>query len=354
MMELALAAARKGLGHTKPNPAVGCVIARDGRVLAEGYHARAGGPHAEIVALRSISAREARGGTIYVTLEPCCHHGKTPPCTDAVIAAKPARVVLGTRDPNPRVAGRGVRALRRAGIEVRAGVCERESREMIRGFATWIRTGRPWMQLKLAASLDGRIATRTGASKWISSPQSRRLVQRMRARADAVIVGVGTVLADDPRLTCRSAGARQPLRVILDRRLRTPPVARVVRGSGACLVVCSRGASARKRHALEAAGAEVFDVPASKSVAWRVLLEELGRRGLHEVLLEGGGSVAASALRARVVNGLTFFYNPRLIGGDGVAMVGPLGVRDPKRALAVVTDSWATSGADLVWNGVVE
>jgi diaminohydroxyphosphoribosylaminopyrimidine deaminase/5-amino-6-(5-phosphoribosylamino)uracil reductase len=354
MMALALAEARKGLGHTSPNPAVGCVIVRGDRVLAVGHHARAGGPHAEIVALNSVRASEAHGSTVYVTLEPCCHRGKTPPCTDAVIAARPARVVIGTRDPNPRVAGRGIRALRDAGIEVHLGVSERECREVVRGFMKWVRTGRPWVQLKLAASLDGRIATRTGASKWISSQASRRLVQQMRRRADAVLVGVGTVLADDPRMSCRIAGARQPLRVVLDRRLRTPADARVVRGPGACLVVCGRNASARKRRALEAAGAQVLESPASEQAGWRALLAELGRRGVHELLVEGGGAVAASALRARVVNGLTFFYNPRLIGGDGIAMVGPLGVVDPKRALRVITESWGTSGPDLVWNGVIE
>jgi diaminohydroxyphosphoribosylaminopyrimidine deaminase/5-amino-6-(5-phosphoribosylamino)uracil reductase len=354
MMALALGEARKGLGHTSPNPAVGCVVARGDRVLAAGHHARAGSPHAEVVALRSLSVRDTRGATIYVTLEPCCHHGKTPPCTDTVIAANPTRVVIGARDPNPRVAGRGIRALRKAGIPVHVGVLERESHEVIRGFATWIRTGRPWVQLKLAVSLDGRIATRTGASKWISSPESRRMVQQMRRRADAVLVGVGTVLADDPRLTCRLAGARQPLRVVLDRRLSTPAGARVVRGPGSCLVVCERGASTRKRRALEAAGAEVLAVPPAERAGWQALLDQLGRRGLHEVLLEGGGAVAASALRARVVNGLTFFYNPRLIGGDGIAMIGPLGVIDPKRALTVVTESWGTSGPDLVWNGVIE
>jgi diaminohydroxyphosphoribosylaminopyrimidine deaminase/5-amino-6-(5-phosphoribosylamino)uracil reductase len=354
MMESAVSEARKGLGHTSPNPAVGCVIARGGRVLGVGHHARAGGPHAEIVALRSIEPRQARGATIYVTLEPCCHHGKTPPCTDALIAARPDRVVVGARDPNPRVAGRGVRALRAAGIDVTVGVMERECREVIRGFAKWVGTGVPWVHLKLAASLDGRIATRTGASRWISSPESRRLVQQMRARADAVLVGVGTVLADDPRLTCRLPGAHPPLRVVLDRRLRTPASARVVSGPGACLLVCGRGVPSGKRRALEAAGAEVFEVPAADRGGWRALLSALGRRGMHEVLVEGGGAVAASALRSRVVNGLTFFYNPRLIGGDGLAMVGPLGVVDPKRALTVVTESWGSSGPDLVWNGVIE
>jgi diaminohydroxyphosphoribosylaminopyrimidine deaminase / 5-amino-6-(5-phosphoribosylamino)uracil reductase len=353
-MAMALAEARKGLGRTSPNPAVGCVIARGTRVLAVGHHRRAGGPHAEVVSLRSLAARDARGATVYVTLEPCCHHGKTPPCTDALIAARPARVVVGTRDPNPRVAGRGIRALRAAGIGVTVGVLEEECQEVIRGFAHWIRTGEPWVQLKLAASLDGRIATRTGASKWISSAESRRSVQQMRARADAVLVGVGTVLADDPRLTCRLAGATQPLRVILDHELRTPAKARVVTGPGSCLLVCAPGPAAGRRRSLAAAGAEVLELPTGERAGWRALLRELGRRGMHEVLVEGGGAVAASALRSRVVNGLTFFYNPRLIGGDGIAMIGPLGVVDPKRALTAVTVSWRASGPDLVWNGVIK
>lgn len=353
MMRRAIGEARRGLGHTAPNPAVGCVIARGERVIAAGHHAVAGGPHAEIIALAAAGKR-ARGATVYVTLEPCCHHGKTPPCTDALIRARPARVVIGVRDPNPKVAGKGIGALRAAGIAVSAGIEAQECREIIRGFERWVLERMPWVHLKLAASLDGRIATRTGASRWISSRDSRAHVQQMRARADAILVGVGTVLADDPRLSCRLAGAAQPLRVVLDRRLRTPPDARVIRGRGACLLVSGPRPPPTARRRLERAGAEVLVVAQGGKRGWRHLLETLGRRGLHEVLIEGGAGVAASALAARVVNGATFFYNPRVIGGDGVPMVGPLGVRSPARAIAATTLSWTTSGPDLVWDGIFE
>jgi diaminohydroxyphosphoribosylaminopyrimidine deaminase/5-amino-6-(5-phosphoribosylamino)uracil reductase len=352
-MGRALTCARLGLGHTKPNPAVGCVIARGGRVLAEGHHRKAGEPHAEIVALRK-AGRRATGATVYVTLEPCCHHGRTPPCTDALIAARPNRVVIGCRDPDPRVSGRGIRRLRAAGIDVVVGVAAEESRDVVRGFSRWVREGTPWVQLKLAASLDGRIATRTGASKWISSRDSRRVVQTMRARADAIAVGVGTVLLDDPRLTCRLAGATQPLRIVLDRRLRTPVGARVVRGKGDCLLICGPEASPAARRRLETAGCEVLEITGRGRLAWLRILRHLGRRGFHEILIEGGAGVAASALAARVVNGATFFYNPRLIGGDGVPMVAPLRVHAPGAAIVATTVSWAMSGPDLVWNGVFE
>ena len=350
LMRAALVEARRGLGHTTPNPAVGCVVSKKGQAVAAGFHAKAGGPHAEIEALRR-AGRAARGATLHVTLEPCCFHGTTPPCTEAVIAAAPARVVVGTRDPNPNVAGRGIRALRAAGIRVEVGVLERECQDFIRGFSHWIRFGRPWVHLKLAATLDGRIATRTGASEWISSPPSRRIVQELRARADAVLVGVETVLADDPRLTCRIKGARQPLRVVLDRRLRTPARARVLKGGAPTLLVCAVGARRAARERALAAGADIVALEGSEHTIWRRLLDELGRRNVHELLIEGGAQVASSVLRARMVNGLTFFYNPRIIGGDGIPMIGPLGIDDPSTAMAAVTRSWSMSGDDLVWHG---
>ena len=353
MMRAALVEARRGLGKTAPNPAVGCVIVKGGRVIAVGHHERAGEPHAEVVALRA-AGRRARGATVYVTLEPCCHTGRTPPCTEALLSAAPSRVVVGCHDPNPRVAGGGARALREAGIRVDVGVLDRECGELVRGFAEWIRHGRPWVELKLAASLDGRIAARTGKSKWISSPASRRIVQEMRARVDAVLVGVGTVLADDPRLTCRLPGARQPLRVVLDRALRTPPTSRVLGGRAGALLVCSPGASRARRRRLEGAGAEVLELRGSEKAVWNALLRELGRRGVHELLVEGGARVAASALAARVVKGLVFFYNPRILGGDGIPMIGDLAIDDPKDGLRAVTRSWSIVGDDLVWRGDIQ
>lgn len=352
MMRAALVEARRGLGRTAPNPAVGCVIAKGSRVLAVGHHVRAGTAHAEVVALEKAGIR-TRGATVYVTLEPCCHHGRTPPCIDALLRARPARVVIGCRDPNPRVAGRGIRALRAAGIRVDVGVLEDPCAEIIRGFRQWVRHGRPWVELKLAATMDGRIAARSGESKWISSPPSRRLVQAMRARVDAVLVGIGTVLADDPRLTCRLRRARQPLRVVLDRTLRVPLKARVLQEGAPTLVVCARGAPQARRRALEAAGAEILEVERSDRRAWSAILAELGRRGVHELMVEGGAGVAASALRARVVNGLTFFYNPRVLGGDAVPMIGPLGIDRPGDALRLKTRSWSRSGEDWVWHGEI-
>ncbi len=352
MMLAALVAARRGLGHTAPNPAVGCVIVHRGKIVAVGHHARAGRAHAEAVALEK-AGRRARGSTVYVTLEPCCYHGRTPPCTDALLMTEPARVVIGCKDPNPRVAGRGIRALRAAGIRVDVGVLENQCADIIRGFGQWVRHGRPWVELKLAATMDGRIAARGGASKWISSTPSRRLVQTLRARVDAVLVGIGTVLADDPRLTCRARGARQPLRVVLDGELRTPPSARVLRGGASTLLVCAPGARTARRRALEAVGAEILEVGRSDRGAWNTLLSELGRRGVHELMIEGGALVAASALRARVVNGLTFFYNPRVLGGDAVPMIGPLGIDQPRNALRFETRSWSLVGEDLVWHGEI-
>jgi diaminohydroxyphosphoribosylaminopyrimidine deaminase/5-amino-6-(5-phosphoribosylamino)uracil reductase len=351
-MQRALECARKGLGRTAPNPPVGAIVVRSSRAVGDGYHAKAGGPHAEVAALAK-AGRRAAGATIYVTLEPCHHHGRTPPCTAAIVAARPARVVIGCRDPNPRVAGRGIRALRAAGIAVDLGVDEPACRDLIRGFDRWVREGRPWVHLKLASTLDGRIATRSGQSQWISSPASRRRVQEMRARADAIAVGIGTVLADDPRLTCRIASARQPLRVVLDHKLRTPPTARVVvERRGGCLIVCAKRAPAVRRQRLERAGAEILEVPGGGVAAWHALLAALGARGVHELLVEGGARVAASALKARVVQGATFFYNPRLIGGDGLPMIASLDVDSPGAALAATTRSWSTCGPDLVWDGV--
>lgn len=365
-MEAACEEARHGLGRTAPNPAVGCVIVKGGAIVGRGHHREAGGPHAEVEAL-AVAGRRARGATAYVTLEPCCHHGKTPPCTEALVAGGVARVVAACRDPNPLVAGKGLAALRRHGVETRVGPGRQAAEDLIRGFRHWIEHGTPHVTLKLAASMDGRIAARGGESKWISSPQSRALVQRMRARSDAILVGVGTVLVDDPRLTCRLRGARDPRRVVLDSALRTPASARVVSARGGCLVLCSGQASAARRARLEAAGAEVvvLDDPrrprtvgkpgtarrgaARGPLAWPRVLAELGRRDVHELLIEGGAQVATSALRAGVVNELAVFYNAGLIGSDGVPMVGALGVRRPDGALRPSRSQWTTCGSDIVW-----
>jgi len=324
-MRAALRLARRGLGRTSPNPAVGAVVVARGRVVGRGFTRPVGGPHAEVVALRDAGAR-ARGATLYVTLEPCAHHGRTPPCVDAVLAAGVRRVVVGCADPNPHVRGGGAARLRRAGLEVTMGVREDECREQIRFFAHHVRSGLPWVTLKLAATLDGRIATAGGDSKWVTGEKARARVQELRDLHDAVLVGAETVIADDPELTCRRRGGRDPLRVILDGRLRLPLAARVVRAG--TLVLTGRGAPARKLAALRARGAEVVELRhRGGALAWRDVLATLGRRGLCSLLVEGGGRVAAAAVAARGVDELLLFYAPKLAGGDARPMLGDLGLR---------------------------
>lgn len=349
-MREAVAEATRGLGHTAPNPAVGCVLVRRGVEVARGYHHRAGRPHAEAEALASAGAR-ARGSTAYVTLEPHAHQGRTPPCTDALIRAGVTRVVVGCIDPHAVVAGRGIRQLRAAGIDVVTGVLEHECSELIRGYRVFVTRREPLVHLKLAASLDGRIAAAGGDSRWISTPASRRLVQFLRARAEAVLVGIGTVLADDPRLTARVRGARQPLRVVLDPELRTPRDARLVRGRGPCLLVGSPSSSMSRRRALEKAGAEVALLDSRGRRGWGRLLATLAEREVMEVLVEGGSAVAASAIRAGVVNRVSIFYNPRLLGGDGVPMLGSLGVRRAADGPRLRTLGIRAIGEDLLWEG---
>jgi diaminohydroxyphosphoribosylaminopyrimidine deaminase/5-amino-6-(5-phosphoribosylamino)uracil reductase len=329
LMRLALGLARRGLGRTSPNPPVGAVIVAKNAIVGRGYHRQAGQPHAEIEALRA-AGRQARRGTLYVTLEPCAHHGRTPPCTDAIIAAGLRRVVVGSRDPNPSVCGDGMGTLRQAGIEVSSGIEQGACDELIAAFRKHVTTGTPWVTLKLAASLDGRIATVAGESRWISGADSRRFVHRLRAQHDAVLVGAETVMRDDPALTCRVRGGRNPLRVVLDGRLRLPLTARVLTSTAeaATLVVTGRGAPATKIRQIEDLGVPVLRLPdRAGRITLSQLLRALGRRGILSVLIEGGATVAAAAIAARVVDRVLIFYAPTFIGGDGRPMLGPLGVR---------------------------
>ena len=329
----ALEIGRRGLGRTSPNPPVGAVVVRSGRIVGEGHHRRAGGPHAEIVALAQAGP-SARGATLYCTLEPCAHHGRTPPCAPAVATAGIARVVVGTIDPNPRVRGRGLRILRRAGVKVAEGVEESASRELVRYFAHHQRHGRPFVRLKLAASLDGRIAAASGSARWITGPAARALVHRWRDEMDAVLVGSGTALADDPALTCRRRGGRDPLRVVLDGRLRLSPHARLLsEGDSPVWVVAARGHDRRRAARLERAGARIVEVPRRRGrLDARALLGRLGEEGVLSVLAEGGGEVAAGLLSEGLVDEVCLFTAPILLGGDGVPVIGRLGVRDPGEA----------------------
>jgi diaminohydroxyphosphoribosylaminopyrimidine deaminase/5-amino-6-(5-phosphoribosylamino)uracil reductase len=322
-MQRALSLAREALGTTSPNPAVGAVVVADGRTVGEGYTLPPGQRHAEIGALEQAGTA-ARGATLYTTLEPCCNFGRTPPCTRAIIAAGIGRVHVGSIDPNPNVAGRGCAELEAAGIEV-VVENDQEATELYRAFAKHISTGLPYVTAKFASSLDGKIATHTGDSKWVTGPEARRVVQHIRRASDAVMVGINTVLADDPQLTARDDEgnplSRQPLRVILDARCRTPVTARLLREPGQTLIATTAEAPAGTPEALTLAGAEVFVVPsiAEGMVDLRALLSELGERGVVSLLVEGGGAVLGSLFDGEMVDEVWAFVAPLIIGGAGAA-----------------------------------
>ena len=323
-MARALQLARRGLDTTTPNPRVGCVIVRDGHVLAGGWHERAGGPHAEAAALQSVAAAggDAKGATAYVSLEPCSHFGRTPPCADALISAKLARVVAAMRDPNPQVAGAGLARLEAAGIATACGLLEGEARELNVGFVARMTRGRPWVRLKVAASLDGKTALNNGRSQWITGADARRDAHRWRARSCAVLTGIGTVKDDNPRLTARDVPTtRQPLRVVIDSRLETPSDAAILAGGGV-LIAAAREDAARSAE-LVARGAEVICLPnAHGKVDLAALLEELGRRGINEVLVEAGTRLNGSLLREGCVDELLIYQAPLLIGDAARGMFG--------------------------------
>jgi len=321
-MRAALALARRGLGNAWPNPAVGCVLVKDGRVIGRGWTQPGGRPHAETEALRR-AGDAAHGATAYVTLEPCSHHGRTPPCCEALAEAGITRVVMAMRDPDPRVNGRGLAMLRGAGIAVEEGLSAAEARALNAGFFRRIQAGMPVVTLKLASTLDGRIATASGESRWITGEAARREVHALRARHDAILVGSGTVLADDPDLTCRIPGMeRVPmLRVVADARLRTPPSARLVQSAGAApvLIITAPGHPPAVQAPFMEAGADIVTVPAHAAGGLDLpsLLRALGRRGVTRVLAEGGAGLAAALLRQGLVDRLAWFHTPAVMGGDG-------------------------------------
>ncbi len=337
-MDIALRLARRGLGSTWPNPAVGCVIVSGGdnvRVLGRGWTMPGGRPHAETVALdqarERFGAGALAGASAYVTLEPCSHTGRTPPCADALIEAGIGRVVVACEDPDPRVAGAGFEKLRRAGIAVEIGPGGTEAEAINKGFFTRVHDGRPMVALKTATTSDGRIATRTGASQWITGPAARARAHLMRATHDAIAVGVDTVIADDPSLTCRLPGLSHcsPVRVLFDSNLRTPPQATVVRDSVTVptWVVCAAEADKRKRGTLEKAGVRVIEVAGKDGrVDLGAALHALGEVGVSRLMVEGGAALSTALLRAGLVDELHWFRAPSLIGGDGLPPFGDLGV----------------------------
>jgi diaminohydroxyphosphoribosylaminopyrimidine deaminase/5-amino-6-(5-phosphoribosylamino)uracil reductase len=317
-MARALDLAREGLYSTPPNPAVGCVLVRDGTVVGEGRHLRTGEPHAEVHAL-AVAGALSRGATAYVSLEPCDHHGRTPPCVDALLAAGVARVVAAMHDPNPRVAGRGLERLRAAGVAVQCGLREAEARELNRGFVARMSRGRPWVTLKIGASLDGRTALANGASRWITGEAARSDVQRLRARASAILTGVGTVLADDPQLSVRDPGlelrGRVPLRAVLDRQLRTPATAALFREPGTTLLLAASGAEPTRAAALQAAGASVATIPGDAHRGeLAAVLALLAERECNEVLVEAGPTLAGALLEAGLIDELVVYLAPTVLG----------------------------------------
>lgn len=357
MLRRALALATLGRGTAAPNPLVGAVIARDGKVLGQGYHVRPGEPHAEAMALRSVSGT-ARGATLYTNLEPCCHVGRTPPCVGEILGAGIARVVASMRDPNPRVNGGGFRALRREGVAVTVGLLRGEARRLNAGFVKFTSHGMPFVTLKAAVSLDGRIATRTGDSKWITSASARRHARLLRHENDAVLVGIETVLADEPRLTRRPRlrGASRFARVVLDRALRLPERSPLVAGNGASplLVFCGDEASPARRNRLRRAGVLVETV---KARGGRLDLESVLRRlaegGVTRLLVEGGGEVHASFLESGLADRLVLYIAPRVVGGRAARPMiggeGPAYVRDGYLLRDVrssrIGDGWLVEGA---------
>ncbi|HWX69244.1 MAG TPA: bifunctional diaminohydroxyphosphoribosylaminopyrimidine deaminase/5-amino-6-(5-phosphoribosylamino)uracil reductase RibD [Steroidobacteraceae bacterium] len=326
-MQRALTLAARGLETTDPNPRVGCVIAQRGRVVGEGWHERAGEAHAEIAALRAAGA-QAAGATVYVTLEPCSHHGRTPPCVEALIAARVARVVIAARDPNPQVDGKGAAALRAAGIAVESGLMEEEATDLNGGFFRRMLVGRPLIRVKLAMSLDGRTALASGESRWITGEAARQDVQHWRARSSAVLTGVGTVLADDPRLDVRlpdepGVVRRQPLRVVLDSQLRTPPDARLFKSPGEVLILTTLTAPEDPRATnLSARGARLESLPLDgERIALPAVLDRLGELELNEVLVEAGATLAGELLRQSLADELLLYVGLRLLGPSARALV---------------------------------
>ena len=361
-MRRALRLAAKGF--TPPNPMVGCVIVRDGEVVGEGYHPAAGQPHAEVFALQAAGER-ARGATAYVTLEPCCHWGRTPPCTDALIAAGVARVVAAATDPNPLVNGRGLEALRVAGIAVSVGTLEAEARRLNEAFVHFHTVGTPFLTLKAAMTLDGKIATYSGDSKWITGEAARRYVHRLRAQSGAVMIGIGTLLADDPLLTARlqqEEPPRQPLRIVVDSRLRTPTDAQAVRFAAQSpadrplLIATTESADRARECALQREGVEILRLPAGEDgrVDLAALCAHLAHRRIISVLVEGGGTLHAALLETRLAHKALFFIAPMLVGGrNAPTPVEGSGVAAISQAIPLDSLRVRRFGTDLAVEGSI-
>ena len=352
-MRQALDLAERGIGRTSPNPMVGSLVVRGGVVLGRGFYSEYGGQHAEPQALEEAGDR-GRGAELYVTLEPCCHQGRTPPCTDAIIASGIARVHVAMTDPDRRVSGRGIERMRAAGIAVETGLLAAEARALNAAYVHHRETGRPFVLLKLAQTLDGRIATRNGHSQWITGEAARKRVHLIRSRADAVLVGIDTVLADDPRLTVRHVEGRQPRRIVLDSRARTPLDARMLNGDAPVTICVTETAPADRIDGLKQAGAEVLVLPGGEGyVPVEPLKSALGRAGIVTLLVEGGSRVAASFLRERAVDRIACFVAPRILGA-GIPSIAGLEVDDLSKAIDLNDPQVEQLGRDFLVTGAPE
>jgi diaminohydroxyphosphoribosylaminopyrimidine deaminase/5-amino-6-(5-phosphoribosylamino)uracil reductase len=358
-MQLAVKEAKKGQGRTSPNPCVGAVVVKNNRLIATGYHKKAGTPHAEVHALRA-AGEKARGATIYVTLEPCNHTGRTPPCTQAIMASGIKRVVVGVLDPNPLVAGGGCETLVAHGVEVRQGVLVEECQGLNRPFRKHVTTGLPWVIMKAGMSLDGRLALATGQCAWITNEQSRRQVHRLRDRVDAILIGSGTALCDDPALTTRLPGrrGRDPLRVLLDTALMLPPTARMLQqaSSAPTWIFCGPDADATRAEALVAAGAVIKQVrlDGAGQLDLKAVLYELGRAQVTTVLVEGGSRVHGAFLRGGLVDEVRIFVAPIFIGVEGVPLLDTLGLKKVGNAPRLTITRVRRLGNDTLIEGLIE
>ena len=352
-MKMALELAKQGQGLTGSNPMVGSVIVKDGHVIGQGYHKKAGEDHAEIIALKSAEGRTF-ASTLYVTLEPCCHVGKTGPCTEAIVKAGVRKVIVGMQDPNPLVDGRGIRELKRLGVEVEVGVCERECQELNEFFTYWIKREMPFVILKTASTLDGKIATLKGESKWITSEQARDKALELRERVDAIIIGIGTVLADNSTLLIPSKTRPNPLRIVVDSKLKISPRAKILKVDerAKTMVVTTRRSQGKKRKALERKGIEVIIVPDKKGrVSLVSLLKLLGKRGVMSVLVEGGAEVNASFVKEKLAHKVYNFISPRILGDDALGAYSNLGLGALDQAVRIKNTRVEAVGGDFLIEG---
>lgn len=363
IIKIALTLAKRGIGKTSPNPAVGAVIVKSGKIVGRGYHKKAGLAHAELNALKQAGAN-AKGADMYVTLEPCNHFGKTPPCTDAVIKAGIKRVFIGMKDPNPLVAGKGIKRLRHAGIYAEAGILESECKLINEAYIKHVTTKTPFVTLKLASTMDGRIAASTGESKWITGENARKAAHKMRAEADAVMVGIGTILKDNPELTVRLVKGRNPIRIVADSRLSIPLNARVLNPEKGGIIIATiketsqkpeiRSQKYKKTKRLKDKGAEVLALRSKNGmVDLKTLMKELGKREITNLVIEGGSTLAASAIKQGVVDKVAIFLAPKLLGKEGLPMIGELGIKRLADAIHLNKLKYKKMGEDILVEGYV-